>query len=409
MRLPGPAERHLTYCTNIHPGERWDEVRDNLARCVLPVRARVAPDRPFGVGLRLSGRAARELAAGGALDDLRAFLHEHDLYVFTLNGFPHGAFHGVRVKEAVYGPDWLEDGRLDYTNRLADLLAALLPDGVEGTISTVPGAFAPRVRTDADAAQMAARMARHVAHLLRVRDASGRRIALALEPEPCCHLETIADAVSFFERHMFGAASVDTLTRETGLARAAAEDALRLHVGLCLDTCHLAVEFESPGEALAACRAAGIRVPKVQASAGLHVAPVDATARTALAAFADDVYLHQVVERRASGALRRWVDLPVALAETADEDKDDGRAWRVHFHVPLFHETLGSFRSTQDDARATLALLHDDEGQHVEVETYTWDVLPATFRTEGVVAAVARELQWAAAALGDGGTRRGPA
>lgn len=400
MRLRGPGNRNLTYCTNIHPGESWAEVRSNLARFVLPVRERVAPGEPFGLGLRLSGRAARELAGPGQLAEFRAFLREHGLYVFTLNGFPHGTFHGQPVKEEVYRPDWLEEERLAYTNQLADLLAALLPEGVEGTISTVPGAFAPRVSNEREAAEMAARMARHVHHLLRLRDSEVSRIALALEPEPCCHLETVSDAVDFFAEHLFGGAGVDTLAREAGLSRPAAEAALRTHLGICFDTCHMAVEFEDPADALARIDAAGIRLLKVQVSAGLRVTRLDASTREALRAFADGVYLHQVVERGADGGLRRYLDLPDALAAAIDGEEEP-REWRVHFHVPLFLRRLGAFESTQDYASEALALIRARaDCQHYEVETYTWDVLPEEYRGGGIIAAVARELEWAMAHLG---------
>jgi len=197
MTAPFPPV-HVGYCTNIHPGESWREVRENLERYLVPVRERVAPGRPFGVGLRLSGESARTLAQADALGELRAFLAAHDLYVFTINGFPYGPFHGRPVKEQVYLPDWLDPERLEYTDRLADVIAALLPEGVEGTISTVPGAFAPRVHGDDEQARMARAMVEHVVHLVRLRDSTGKRVALALEPEPCCFLETIAETVAFF-------------------------------------------------------------------------------------------------------------------------------------------------------------------------------------------------------------------
>ncbi len=394
--------RHLTYCTNIHAGETWDEVRANLARFVVPVRERFAPGRSFGLGLRLSGEAARTLAApdGAALAELRAFLAAYDLYVFTINGFPYGPFHGRPVKEQVYRPDWLEPERLAYTDTLADLLAALLPEGVDGTISTVPGAFAPRVAGDDGAGRIAGAMAAHVAHLLRVRAATGRVIALAVEPEPCCFLETIAETVDFFERHVFGAATVAALAERAGIARAAAADALRAHVGVCVDACHMAVEFEDPAAALDALARAGIRVAKVQVSAGLRVAlrgdDGDTATLGALGAFADDVYLHQVVERRADGRLARHVDLPQALAAARGERDAGPREWRVHFHVPLFRDRFGPFDGTQGYAAALVERARDTTAcGHYEVETYTWDVLPDEFRGEGIVGSVVRELEWA--------------
>jgi sugar phosphate isomerase/epimerase len=400
VKLSGSGNRHLTYCTNIHPGESWTEVRENLARYLLPVREQVAPGKPFGVGLRLSGRAARELGEGDHLAELGSFLGEHDLYVFTINGFPHGAFHGRPVKEEVYRPDWLEEERLGYSNQLADLLSALLPEGMEGTISTVPGAFAPRVGGDDDSARIAARIARHVHHLLRLEEATGRRIALALEPEPCCHVETVDQAVRLFEHQIFGRPGVETLARDAGLSPAAAETALRRHVGLCFDTCHMAVEFEDPAAALGRITAAGIRLLKVQVSAGLRAdlgGGDDAAIRRALERFADDVYLHQVVERRPDGAMRRYIDLPDALA--APCASVERREWRVHFHVPLFYARLGLFESTQAYVREALDLLRNAECEHFEVETYTWDVLPEEYRSSGIVSAVARELVWTATHL----------
>ena len=388
---PTSSSIHLSYCTNIHPGESWPEVRANLERYLVPVRERVAPGRPFGVGLRLSGEAARALATPEVLDELRAFLAAHDLYVFTINGFPYGPFHGRPVKEQVYLPDWLDPERLAYTDRLADILAALVPEGVEGTISTVPGAFAPRVHGDADQARMARAMIDHVALLVRIRNSTGRRVALALEPEPCCFLETIDETVNFFEQRLFSDEAVGALARMTGLARADAEQAIREHLGVCLDACHLAVEFEDPARVLAALAAAGIRVPKVQVTAGLRVVIGDDAAATldALGAFADDVYLHQVVERRQDGTLVRHLDLPQAIA--AARGVTGPREWRVHFHVPVFRERYGLFEGTQAYVAELLRLVRERSvSEHFECETYTWDVLPEEFRREGIVAGIAR-------------------
>jgi hypothetical protein len=393
---PTASSVHLSYCTNIHPGESWPEVRANLERYLVPVRERVAPHRPFGVGLRLSGEAARALATPQVLDELRAFLVAHDLYVFTINGFPYGPFHGRPVKEQVYLPDWLDPERLAYTDRLADILAALVPDGVEGTISTVPGAFAPRVHGDADQARMASAMLDHVAHLVRIRRETGRRIALALEPEPCCFLETIAETVAFFERRLFSVEAVGALAKTAGLARGEAEQVIRDHLGVCLDACHLAVEFEEPARVLAALAAAGIRVPKVQVTAGLRVVMGEEAGATldALGAFADDVYLHQVVERRQDGTLKRYLDLPQALA--AARGVTGPREWRVHFHVPVFRERYGLFEGTQAYVAELLRLVQQGGvSQHFECETYTWDVLPEEFRREGIVGGIVREVEWA--------------
>jgi len=395
MIVDGAPSLHLTYCTNIHPGETWDEVFANVSTHVLAVKARVAPDRPFGVGLRLSDAAARRLAEPAVLEAFRDFLRAHDLYVFTINGFPYGAFHGTTVKENVYRPDWLEGERVAYSDRLAGLLAALVPAGMEGSVSTVPGCFVERAAGDAGEG-MAANLRRHALTLWRLRERTGRTIGLALEPEPHCVLETSADAVAFFERHLLSRAAIADFARSTGLDPAPAEEALRRHLGVCLDACHAAVEFEEAAPALRNLEAAGLRLLKVQVSAGLVVRP-DLDSLAALSRFAEGVYLHQVVVRRGS-ALHRHVDLPQALAQARPPDA--GHEWRIHFHVPLFLERLGLFQNTQEFLNQLLPqLARTAPTAHLEVETYTWDVLPEEHRRLPVDDAIARELQWTLARL----------
>ena len=383
--------KHLGYCTNIHPGESWSEVRDNLRDHVLAVKARVSPNARFGVGLRLSARAAQELRQRKQLDDLVQFLAENDLYVFTINGCPYGSFHGGRIKEDVYRPDWLEDPRLDYSDLLADLLAGMLPADVDmGTVSTVPGAFKPRAASFEDREDIAERLIAHAAKLCMLEDQTGKRITLALEPEPCCLLETVSESIAFFHAHLFTSARVAHFGNACGRSRGDAEEALRRHLGICFDACHMAVEFESMEAALDAYARAGICVPKAQISAGLEL-PAEASLE-ALARFDEPVYLHQVVEER-DHTLIRYVD----LGEAIEASRERRGRWRVHFHVPLFHETFeGELASTRPETAELLHLLGDDhrDTTHLEVETYTWDVLPEEYRALDIDDAIARELTW---------------
>ncbi len=389
---------HLTYCSNIHPGESWADVRANLGRHLPAVRDRLRPAGEFGIGLRLSARAAEELSAPGALDEFRQFLARERLYVFTVNGFPFGTFHGTRVKEEVYLPDWRDPQRLHYSNRLADLLAQLLPaEGttgtfMEGSISTVPGAYKPALGGAQDVARMVEHLVQHVAYLVGLHARTGRRIALALEPEPCCFLETIDETVAFFEGTLHGVQAVRRLGELSGLAPAQTHHALREHLGVCLDLCHAAVEYEDAAACLHRLRAAGIRVHKMQISAGLQLPALTPEALEALRLFDDPVYLHQVVERGPDG-LVRYNDLCDAFAAAKGEVA--GREWRVHFHVPVFMERLTPFASTQSFIRDVLAMHRvDPVSRHLEVETYTWGVLPDTLRSTAVDEAVARELAW---------------
>lgn len=380
---------HLTYCTNIHAGEALAEVRAGLEKHLPPIKAAVSPDRPLGVGLRLGHQAAEGLRDKAALADLKRFLDEGAYYVFTLNGFPYGAFHGRAVKENAYRPDWSEPERLDYTDHLADVLAALLPAGQAGSVSTVPCTFKPWAEGRIDA--VVENLIRHVAHLVGIAKKSGQTITLALEPEPYCYLETIDEAVRFFESRLFDKTGLARLAALAGLSGAEAEAAMRRHIGLCYDVCHAAVEFEDPRASIATLRAAGIGVFKLQLSAALRVAHFGAQSARQLAEFAEPVYLHQVV-RRANGALERYVDLPQALAAAASAE---GSEWRVHFHVPIFLERMEHFDTTQAFLAEILRLHRENPiSAHLEVETYTWDVLPEAYRKADLSAAIARELAW---------------
>lgn len=382
---------HLTYCTNIHPGESWAEVRLALAEHTLAVKQRVCPEAAFGIGLRLSARAAAELLEGDRLSDFAAWLREHDLYVFTLNGFPFGPFHGTPVKDAVYRPDWSEPERTAYTDQLAEILAALVPDGEHGTISTVPGCFRPLVAPDRLDA-IANNLVDQAASLWRRREAGGPSLSLCLEPEPHCMLETVAETIAFFHDRLLAATARARFAAATGCNDAQAEAALRHHLAVCLDTCHAAVEFEDARGCVEDLVRAGLTLGKVQVTTGLHVPDIEAAAPL-LRGYADAVYLHQVVVAGASG-LRRFLDLPEALDAHAAGEVERG-PWRVHFHVPVFLADLGTFTNTQafvTDALEEIRRL--DATRHYEVETYTWDVLPQSHRDVPVAEAIARELEW---------------
>lgn len=385
---------HLTYCTNIHPGETWPEVRANLERFLPAVKRKLAARRDLGVGLRLSAAAADALYNPDTLEELRDFLRREGLYVFTINAFPYGPFHGRRVKEEVYLPDWRDEERMRYSNIASDILAQLLPDGtdLEGSVSTVPGAFKPNADSRASVLRMADLMIRHAAHLSRLRSECGRTISLALEPEPACFLETVEESVAFFKAHLFSRAAVTRMSELTGLPRTAAEEALRRHLGLCYDLCHGAVEFEDAGSSLERLKNAGIRIGKVQVTAGLRFPRVTREVKDLLRPFDDAVYLHQVVERGPHGVVR-YVDLPQAFEGLASASGD--REWRVHFHVPVFMSDLGPFGSTQDFVAEMLGRHRAEPiSDHLEVETYTWNVLPKRYRAGDVVDAITRELDW---------------
>jgi hypothetical protein len=398
MILQHKPPLHLTYCLNIHPGERWSDNLAAIREKTLAVKQRVAPDQWFGLGLRLSHHAANRLSTDEALlNEARDFFAEHQLYPFTINGFPYGRFHAGPVKERVYEPDWRTPERRDYTLQLADVFTHFLPPEVDGSISTVPCAFKPAVTDPNDKFVMARNIAAVVAYLAAIRDDTGQEIHLGLEPEPDCYLETSAEMIAFFKDALL-TAGIDEVGRIMGCGRSYAEELMRRHLGVCFDTCHVALQFEDLLEAWRAYRAAGIRISKVQLSAAL-AAPSNPETWAVLRSFMEPVYLHQVKAIAKSGARIAWYDLPEALDELPGFR--DVEELRVHFHVPLFMPAVGPLSSTAFALTPDFFQeLRTGACSHLEIETYTYDVLPEEYHPGDVVKSIAREYGWTLQHLG---------
>lgn len=373
---------HLGYCTNIHRGETWAETFESLKRYTLAVRERVWPGKPYGIGLRLSDRAARELSQRPVLSEFQSWLHRNQCYVFTINGFPFGQFHGQRVKQQVYVPDWTTDARLSYTNLLFDLLAQLLPAGLEGSVSTLPCGFKEMITTHEELKVIRDNLWRCVEHIARVASQTGRKLHLGLEPEPLCVLETSGEVIHFFDR-MRQEHPNDTRLFE--------------YLRINYDTCHFAIEFEEPYNAIGSLQQHGVRLSKLHLSSALKVTPTR-QARQALQEFSEPIYLHQVVIQREDLSRVIYRDLDDALAREPILDDEAARRveWRIHFHIPLHSPPTPLFANTSDHILGVLDLLQSNPALclHLEMETYTWEVLPADLRKRDVVEQLVAEHQW---------------
>ncbi|HEX5220016.1 MAG TPA: metabolite traffic protein EboE [Verrucomicrobiae bacterium] len=403
---------HLAYCTNVHRGESWAETFSALEHHTLRVKDRVQPNGRYAIGLRLSDQASRELSDSQALLKFQRWLDEHDCYVFTINGFPFGQFHGTRVKENVYRPDWTDPRRLEYTNRLFDILAQLVPLGIEGSVSTLPGSFKDFITSPEQERAMRDNFWRCVEHISALSEKANRQLHLGVEPEPFGWFENTAETLRFFEQMH---------DEHPDEAR------LESHLGVNYDACHFAIEFEDPAESVMKFQERGIRLSKIHLSNALKLRP-SATSLKELAAFAEDVYLHQVIARAEDGTLTRFRDLPAALecarlrAQQASSGADrfaraavpeDGHTpesaseWRVHFHVPLHWQPTSGLNTTSDHVQGLLKLLelHPHLCSHLEMETYTWAVLPEPWRSRDVVDQLVGEYAWTLRQLGAHGLR----
>lgn len=402
---------HLGYCTNIHAGESWADHFAAIQQAIPDLKQRLSLNAPFGIGLRLSNQASEELENPENLVAFQHWLAQNDCYVYTMNGFPFGGFHDTVVKDQVHTPDWTTEARVEYTKRLFRLLSVLLPvdelgNAIQGGVSTSPLSYRHWFEWEQPAArdyifsQTTQNVLEVVSDLIRLHRQTDRLMHLDLEPEPDGVIETADEFISWFTDYLLPM-GIEQLTNEFGMTDAEAEATICEHVRLCYDVCHFAVGYERPAEVLDKLKEYGLRVGKIQISAALKAQflndPAGRTAiRQAFEQFNEPTYLHQVVARSSDNTLMRFPDLPEALAALNDQHSE----WRSHFHVPLFVADYGVLQSTQDDIVEVLKLQTERRfTNQLEVETYTWGVLPDDLKKE-LVDSIEREMKWVVEQIG---------
>jgi len=399
---------HLSYCSNIHPGESWAETFQNLKSYIPGIQKKIANDKEFGIGLRLSNQASIELDSGDNLSEFKTWLSEQNAYVFTMNGFPYGDFHNTCVKAGVHKPDWASEERVTYTKRLFRQLSYLLPAKGEGGISTSPLSYRHWHATEEDLSKCkklaAENLIKIATFLYTLHSETDQYLHLDIEPEPDGVLENSQDVINFFNNELIpeGIKQFKTLFKITD------EEARKIiltHITVCYDICHFALAYEEPELTLKKFRNEGIQIGKVQISSALKADFNRAELNKgdinkgcsnkasrkkifdALQSFDELVYLHQVTGFKDQ--------LFVAYSDISELPFDDGYSeLRAHFHVPVFVNDYGLLQSTQSQARAVIQLLAEKMfTRHLEVETYTWMVLPDELKLE-LSASIVREMEW---------------
>ncbi len=384
---------HLTYSTLVHPADDWDQLWNSLQTYLPQVKKRISPNQPFGVCIRLSAPTVATLAGSKAeRQKLKSFLNDNDMYVYTANAFVYGAFKNTIVKEKVYEPDWRSEERTVYTCNVADILADICPPHIAPSIQTAPLGFKPRVTGQDVVDKFTENVIRVCAHLVELERETGKLITLGLEPEPRCHLETTDETIAYFREHLYTGKAAARLSKLANIPMDTAIAALRRHLGVVFDIGHQAVGFEDIPVSLQKLVDAGIPIVKLQEAASMFIGEVSDEKIEALKHFAKTVYLSQTVECRGDH-LEHFMNLEDAF-EGWDKDKTP-RQWRSHFHVPIFLKDLGPFKSTQFAIEQALAMHKKTPlSRQLEIETYTWDVLPDHLKTGDIVEYVCRELEW---------------
>ena len=329
--------------------------------------------QPFAIGLRLSAVAAEELLQGDRLSRFKDWLEQSNTYVFTINGFPYGNFHGTRVKEKVFQPDWTEPARIEYTKNLFRILAHIAKPAAGGSVSTLP---CSHKTFSADESVIGQNLIDFSLWLENLSEQSGIDLHLGLEPEPIGHIENTAESIAFFQRLRHQADDPGVLMRR---------------IGLNYDTCHFAIEYDNAAASLDALQQAGIRLSKIHLSSAPTLDPRDPEAIKAIEPFDEPTYFHQVIARSGDGSVTRFIDLPYFL----DAAKDEFEEARVHFHIPLDAQPSPPLGSTLTQVEETLEWCkkNPEACDHFEIETYTWGVLPGELQRP-VEEQIAGEYGW---------------
>jgi len=392
------ADTHLTYCTNIHPGETWDEVFKSLQEYSLGIKKEFSPDKPFGIGLRLSQISAATLLKEGKLQEFKEWLLANDLYVFTMNGFPFGDFHDTVIKDNVHRPDWRTLERINYTQDLFEILTFLLPEGMEGGISTSPLSyklwFESKEALEKVKSETCSSLMRIVVQLAEIKERTGKLLHLDLEPEPDGVLENTQEVIDFFNDYLLSEGLLE-IEEKLKCTSDEARSYILTHLQVCYDVCHFALAYEKPEEVMQQFEKHGIRIGKIQISAALKCEKSSKVSVTeqqeCLRQFDEPNYLHQAVVKQKDGKLKHFSDLREGILAMNAVDFEE---IRTHFHVPVFVSDFQVLKATQTDIIEALELWKKTNySKHLEVETYTWTILPENLQTD-IASSVVRELEW---------------
>lgn len=386
---------HLSYCTNIHPGESWQEHFAEIKKSVPVIKNKISPNLPFGIGLRLSNAACKDLSQGPCLQEFKNWLQNNNCYVFTINGFPFGDFHQNPVKEQVYSPDWTMQERIEYTVKLFDILKEILPEGIEGSISTAPLSyrhwFKSKKETTRAYEKCTLNILEVVAHLIKIHQVTGKVLHLNIEPEPDGLIENSSEFIEWYNKYYIPL-GIDFLKKRLGITGDITEP-LRRHLQLCFDVCHSAIAYEKADIVFEKLKKSNILIGKVQISSALQINLVNNRDEKIinLSTYNEPLYLHQVTAIDDQNKLHKFRDLSDALIQLNDKKFIE---CRVHFHVPVFSENYDLLSSTRNNILQTLLIQKEQKVcDHWEVETYTWNILAPDFQLP-INESITRELEW---------------
>lgn len=382
------SDFNLTYCTNIHPSETWEETFEELQKHLPKIKSEVSPNQKMGLGLRLSNISVLECGNDATLKKFTNWLLDSDLYVFTANAFPFGSFHHAKVKDNVHTPGWSTKERLQYSKNFATILTKLPCIAAEQSMSTSPLSYTHWHKTETEKNNIKNESAKNLLEMVfflhDLETKTGRYIHLDIEPEPDGLIENNDEFITFYTQILLPLAIKN---------HADGEKLVRRYIALCYDICHYAIMYENHALAIQKLITNGIKIGKIQISSALKVTFTNQNKNAIVAQiskFVESTYLHQVVQLNKDNSYTHFTDLNIAIQSI----NENALEWRVHFHVPIFDVSFEAISSTQLDILEVLQLNKKLQFcQHLEIETYTWDILPGS-QKKPLSQSIVQEIQW---------------
>jgi len=364
----------ITYCGNVHPVVGLSDLEQYLDESTPSVQNHFGAK--FPLGLWLPKTAMQDALSEKGLASLRGRLETLETMPVTFNAFPMEVFHGTRVKELVYTPDWSTRERLDYTKSVAQLGVKL---GMKSfSISSLSGGFKPNDKAE--------KVTQYLEHWLQwvdwarsLEENESVRVSLALEPEPFNTMEDESDAIQLWAK-----------LREAAKVKGISEEYLQRYLGLCFDTCHFSVRYVSLTEAWERLKQHSIPVHKIQVSvAPRWQASMGEESRMKFFNWEEPVYLHQSFAKVA-GQRQSFLDLDLAKRYEGKVEE-----WRTHFHVPIH------FGHREDSTGFELIdflnylKMHETEIPVLEVETYSFNSMGEQWGEQtSLEQSIAKEMLW---------------
>jgi hypothetical protein len=377
----------LSYCTNIHFGESWEEVFYILKFHSRKLRNAFLKMDQFGIGLRLSNSSIINLSKSSFFFDFLFWLKINNFYIKSVNGFPYSFFGSNYIKDNVYLPDWSNFKRYIYSRRIIILFSNFLNKNNFGGISTLPLSY-KYFFCNYSYNNLYIKSIKYLYSLLiLLNDIYVNNkifIHLDIEPEPDCVVSNTLDYINFFKKWLLDRIILYFLKKKIHMF-------ILNYFRICFDICHSSVEFESICQSFNSIFLFNIKFGKFQISSSLKIDKMNFYNSYVFSYLPETPYIHQVYGKTFYDNIITYKDISLAHILLYKKKIVE---YRIHYHVPIFFDKYEIFESTQQYIIEFFKLLKKRNAFYIfEIETYTFDILPCYLKLN-ILYSLKREYDW---------------